>query len=122
MRRLPQVVLWVWVHVLQIALGNQILNPEEDKLNKSDRPLAANRITLRNAQILRWLTVPACLALSALYSAEVTYASLGIAVLSFMYNELGGHLNWISRSTILPVEYAFFETGACLVASTSSYE
>lgn len=107
------------MHLLQFDLGNQIINPEEDKLNKKDRPLASGRITLRNAHILRWLSVPACLVLSACYSTETVYASIAIAVLSFMYNELGGHLNWMSRSTLLPVDYAFFEIGACLVASES---
>ena len=120
-KRLPHVVFWIWMHLLQFDLGNQVLNPEEDKLNKSDRPLAANRITLHNAKILRWLSVPACLALSVCYSAEVAYASLAIAILSFMYNELGGHVNWINRSTLLPVDYAFFEIGACLVAGSSSH-
>lgn len=105
------------MHVLQIDIANQILDPEEDKANKPHRPLASNRITIRNARILRWLSVPACLLLSACYSVETVYASLGIAVLTIVYDELGGHVHWVNRSTLLPVGYAFFEVGACLVAS-----
>lgn len=55
--------------------------------------------------------------LSACYSVETVYASLGIAVLTIVYDELGGHVHWVNRSTLLPVGYAFFEVGACLVAS-----
>lgn len=104
------------MHCLQFDLGNQILNPEEDKLNKADRPLATGRISLPAARALRWLSVPACLVLSACYSAEAVYASLGSALLSGMYNELGGHRNWVTRTALLATNLACFELGACLVA------
>lgn len=104
------------MHCLQFDLGNQILNPEEDKLNKADRPLATGRISLPAARALRWLSVPACLALSACYSAEAVYASIGSALLSGMYNELGGHRNWVTRTALLATNLACFELGACLIA------
>lgn len=87
-------------------------------MNKPHRPLASKRITVHNAQILRWLSVPVCLLLSACYSLETLYASIAIATLTVIYDEMGGHVHWVNRSTILPVGYAFFEVGACLIAGS----
>ena len=39
---------------------------------------------------------------------------MAIAILTVIYDELGGHRDWMNRSTLLPVGYAFFEIGVCL--------
>src|ERR1700734_2784258 len=66
--RLPHVIFWVWLHLLQFDVSNQYLDPTEDTLNKPFRPIPSGRVTLRQAQILRWALVPICMALSTCYS------------------------------------------------------
>lgn len=115
---LPRVIFWTWLHLLQINLANQIINPEEDRLNKSSRPIVSDKITLYNAQILRWMSIPICLAVSMHYSSLLFYVSLTLATMTIIYNELGGHLNWIARGILLSIGYALFEIGACSLAGT----
>ncbi|EIW54163.1 uncharacterized protein TRAVEDRAFT_132393 [Trametes versicolor FP-101664 SS1] len=115
--RLPHVVFWVWLHVLQFDLSNQCMDPEEDAQNKRDRPLPAKRITLAQARFLRWAIVPVCLRLSALYSAETVYASIALAFLTLLYNELTAHRrHWVIRNLVNALGFASFEVGATLVA------
>ena len=123
--RLPHVVLWIWLHLLQFDVSNQTINPEEDTLNKSDRPVASGRISLEHALFLRWILVPICLAFSACYTLGTVYASASIFLFTILYNELGasaGH--WIFRHFTVGIGFASFEIGATLVGlgicSTSS--
>ena len=116
MSRLPHVVFWLWLHLLQFDIANQSVDPEEDARNKSWRPLPAKRITLQNARILRWALVPICLLWAASYSTQSLYASAFIAIIAVIYNdwEFGGQ--WFIRNILNAVILAFFEVGACLVA------
>ena len=117
MSRLPHVIFWVWLHLLQFDISNQTMDPDEDKMNKSDRPLPAKRMTLGYALIFRWLLVPVCFGLSALYSAQTFYASVALVTLTIIYDELHAHKgHWIVRNTINALGFASFETGATLVA------
>src|SRR5712691_8692838 len=67
--RLPHALLWLWVHALQFGLANQTLprSLAEDLLNHPDRPIPAGRISLRTARTLRWMMIPICFVLSAVY-------------------------------------------------------
>lgn len=96
------------------------MNPEEDEQNKKDRPLPSRRITLQNALILRWALVPACFALSALYSITTVYASVALCALTYIYDEMGTHSgHWLLRNVVNALGFASFEVGATLVACTS---
>ncbi|KAI0753485.1 UbiA prenyltransferase family [Daedaleopsis nitida] len=118
--RLLHVVFWVWFHVLQFDVSNQCMDPDEDAQNKSDRPLPAKRISIENAIRIRWLLVPACFALSLLYSVETFYASLALIILTLIYNEFGAHKgHWVIRNLVNALGFASFEAGATLVAGTS---
>jgi len=76
---------------------------------------------MRNALILRWLLVPICCAISALYSMDALYASISIALSTVLYNECGIHGgHWLIRNVIIALDYASFELGATLVASKSA--
>ena len=93
--------------------------PEEDEHNKRDRPLPSKRITLDSARVLRWVLVPACLALSACYSAECVGASIALCALTYIYDEAGaakGH--WLTRNIVNALGFASFEVGACLIAGS----
>jgi len=119
---LPHTIFWTWFHVLQFDVSNQTLDPEEDEFNKQDRPLPAKRITFRNAVILRWLLVPACWTLSACYSLETMYASMGLVALTVIYDELGAHsCHWAVRNLVNALGFVSFEVGASLVAGNNRH-
>ncbi|EJD04463.1 uncharacterized protein FOMMEDRAFT_28155 [Fomitiporia mediterranea MF3/22] len=113
---------WSWFLTFQHNIANQILHPEEDEHNKPFRPIPAKRITLKNARILRWVLVPACLALSAYYSVEVLYQCIPICILFFAYNDLDLNNHWFLRNAILAAEQWFFGIGVCLIAGTNRHE
>ncbi|KAF9223095.1 hypothetical protein BS17DRAFT_782373 [Gyrodon lividus] len=114
--RLPHVIFWIWMHLLQFNVANQVVDPEEDGRNKPSRPIPAGLISIRNATILRWLLIPACLLLSAMYSTHVFSVSVVIASLVIWYNELQGHEHWFSKNVMTAVGYSSFELGGTLVA------
>ncbi|EIW54169.1 uncharacterized protein TRAVEDRAFT_132197 [Trametes versicolor FP-101664 SS1] len=117
--RVPHIVFWVWLHLLQFDLSNQCMDPEEDAQNKRDRPLPAKRITLAQARFLRWAIVPVCLRLSALYSAQTVYASAALVFLTLLYNELTTHRrHYAIRNVVNALGFASFEVGATLVAGS----
>ncbi|TBU58488.1 hypothetical protein BD310DRAFT_1015166 [Dichomitus squalens] len=117
--RLPHVLFWVWLHLLQCDLSNQTMDPYEDEQNKNYRPLPAKRISLQEALRFRWYIVPACLVLSAMYSAEAVYASIALAGLTVLYNEFHAHRgHWVLRNLVNACGLASFELGATLIAGT----
>jgi 4-hydroxybenzoate polyprenyltransferase len=123
LKRLPHVIFWTWLHILQFDVSNQCLSLEEDKRNKSDRPLAAGRISVQHAVILRWALLPLCLFISLSYSVQVLYASVAMAALTIIYNECQAHAaHWSVRNILNAVGYATFEIGATLVAGTVHYQ
>ena len=118
---LPHVIFWIWFHLLQFDVSNQTTDPEEDKRNKPYRPIPAKRITLQNARILRWILVPAGWVLSSCYSIETVYASIGVCVFTYGYNEIGfssGH--WFGRNLFNALGLSWFEIGACLILGNSA--
>jgi len=117
---LLQVICWVWLHLLQFDLSNQCIGVEEDKLNKPDRPIPSGRISLENAWRLRWALIPICVAYSALYSTPLVLTSLGIALLTIVYNELGVHAgHWMGRNLSIALDYGLFELGATYVGGVN---
>ncbi|KAI0645051.1 UbiA prenyltransferase family [Trametes meyenii] len=115
--RLPHVVFWLWLHLLQFDVSNQTLAPDEDAINKSHRPLPAKRISNPNAVFLRWLLVPTCGLFSSIYSMQVVCASAALAALTVVYNELGasrGHC--LVRNLVNAFGLASLEIGATLIA------
>lgn len=100
-------------------MSNQTLSPEEDDLNKADRPLPSKRITLENAVRLRWILVPICFAVSGLYSAQTAFASIALVAVTIIYNELSAHSgHWAVRNLVNAVGLACFEAGSTLIART----
>ncbi|KAG6334282.1 hypothetical protein ID866_4810 [Astraeus odoratus] len=114
--RLLDTVFWVWLHLLQFNVANQIKAPEEDKINKPSRPIPAGRITVHDATILRWALVPICLAYSALYSTQLTWVSLSMLLFTTWYNEHGGDQESFSKNILTAIMYGCLELGGTLVA------
>ncbi|KAF9233761.1 UbiA prenyltransferase family [Melanogaster broomeanus] len=114
--RLPHVIFWIWIHLLQFNVANQVLDPEEDGRNKPSRPIPAGLISIRNATILRWSLIPISLLLSAMYSTHVFSVSVVLSSLVIWYNELRAHEHWFSKNVMTAVGYSSFELGGTLVA------
>ncbi|KAH9015170.1 UbiA prenyltransferase family [Lactarius hengduanensis] len=117
--RLFHIILWLWVHALQLALANQTLPLAiaEDALNHPDRPLPAGRISIHAARVLRWVMIPVCFLLSAAYGPRTALASVGASLFMLAYNEGGGaNGHWFIRNALNAVGYAVAEAGATLVA------
>lgn len=115
-------IWWIWLHLLQFDVSNQTLSPEEDAVNKADRPLPSKRITLENALRLRWALVPACWAVSALYSTQTLCASVFLVAFTVVYNELAAHSgHWLLRNAVNAAGFASFEAGATLIAGVLAF-
>ena len=115
-----QCVLWVWLHVLQFNLSNQVRDPEEDIRNKPWRPLPSGRITLANVFILKYMTTATCLLVSYSYSPCVLVSSAFLSLLIPMYHELHGDQHWLSKNLMNSVGYSCFAIGSTLVAGMTS--
>ncbi|KAG6369814.1 UbiA prenyltransferase family [Boletus reticuloceps] len=115
-RHIPGVMFWIWLHLLQFNVANQLVDPKEDGSNKSYRPIPAGLINVRDATILRWLLAPACLWLSASYSTYLFTISVVLASLFILYNELHGHEYWLSKNALTAMGLSLFELGGTLVA------
>lgn len=115
--RLLDTILWIWLHLLQFNVANQIKAPEEDKINKPSRPIPSGRMTVHDATILRWALVPICLAYSALYSVQLTFVSLSMLMFTMWYNENDGDKDALSKNLLTAVMYGCLEVGGTLVAA-----
>lgn len=116
--RIHQAAFWIWLHVLQFDVSNQTLDPEEDEMNKRDRPLPSKRLTLQQAIALRWVLVPVCWLWSLWYSVETFWASVALVTLTIIYDEMGAHRgNFVVRNVVNAAGFASFEVGSTLVAS-----
>jgi 4-hydroxybenzoate polyprenyltransferase len=104
------------MHLLKFDISNQIQDPEEDKRNKPDRPLPAGRITVQNAEDVRWLLVPVCLLFSAKYGMQALASSICFEALSIWYNDFGGHKVGFSKNILTATGYMCMEVGATIVA------
>ncbi|KAJ3928261.1 MAG: UbiA prenyltransferase family [Lentinula lateritia] len=112
-------VFWIWMHLLYFTVTNQTFgtSPEEDAVNKPNRPIPAKRISVDSAIILRWVLVPVNLALS-LYAGAVP-SGMTICVLTSIYCSGGGHSHWLSKNGCCAGFYALFEYGATQIADSS---
>ncbi|KAG1732896.1 UbiA prenyltransferase family-domain-containing protein [Suillus paluster] len=118
--RIPDTIIWIWMHLLKFDISNQIQDPDEDKRNKPDRPLPAGRITPQNAADLRWLLVPVCLFFSATsYGRQTLAASVCFEAFSIWYNEFGGNKTGLSKNLLTAIGYTCLEVGATIVAGSS---
>lgn len=117
-----QSILWLWLHVLQFNLSNQVRDPEEDKRNKPWRPLPSGRITLAQAIILKYITIATCLLLSYSYSPCVLISSASLSLIIPLYHEMHGDQHWLTKNLMGGGGYACFATGCTLVAAFDRYK
>jgi len=111
-----QAIFWIYLHLLEFNLSNQVHNPEEDKRNKPWRPLPSGRISLERAITLKRIAIVACLLISLHYGVQVFYASLLFAIFIPMHHELHGDQHWLTKNLMNAVGYSCFGIGSTLIA------
>ncbi|CAF9904425.1 MAG: hypothetical protein ALECFALPRED_008547 [Alectoria fallacina] len=116
-RRLPLVLLWIWMNLLPFTINNQ-KNPgaiKEDAMNKPWRTLPSRRMTPRQAERLMMALYPLAVGLSLPIGGF--RQSVGLVVLGTWYNNLaGGDANCFVRNLINACGYVCFTSGAMEVA------
>ncbi|KAG1798041.1 UbiA prenyltransferase family-domain-containing protein [Suillus variegatus] len=115
--------LWIWFHLLQFNIANQIQDPEEDRKNKPSRPIPAGRISVDSAADMRWVMVPICLLLSLWYGTQAMLASTVFAAMGLSKNALtailGGCLEVGATVAAGPLNSCIDKAGALVVALSS---
>ena len=112
--RLPQLVAWVWLYLLQFCAANQGYSTEEDALNKPYRPIPAGHISVGATVVLRWLLVPVCLGLSFAY--DIMYPGLSLTIAFVVYNEFGFDSAWYTKNFLNAVGLVSWNIGAAKIA------
>lgn len=107
-----QSLFWVWLHLLQFCIANQLVSVAEDQHNKPWRPVPAGLISSFQASILRWSAIIACIILSSFRRAHTS--SNVIIAMTFLYNDLGLHSHWASKNVATAIGYMAFNQGALL--------
>ncbi|KAH9988177.1 UbiA prenyltransferase family [Russula vinacea] len=113
--------VWVWFHQLMCNVSNQACSREEDKVNHPWRPLPSGRISEPQALALRWAIVACCVSLSSLYDPELVRTTLGLAAVTFAYDELGGASNVVGKALCAAGGYISFEVGATTIIGVMDF-
>ncbi|KAI0544497.1 UbiA prenyltransferase family [Xylaria curta] len=117
-RKLPSVILWVWLNLLPFNINNQRtqLAIEEDKVNKPWRPIPSGRISSDQAGIVMLVAHVIVQGASIFFSCGVQQAA-ALVVLGVWYNNLGGaDYHPLVRNAINALGYICFTSGAMEVA------
>jgi 4-hydroxybenzoate polyprenyltransferase len=109
-------VFWLWSVLLQFNLNNQTGSPEEDARNKPWRPIPSGRISLRNAIILRWISVVHCCILSLYLRTVTLIPSIFFTGLVVLYNLFGWDRNGLIKNLMNGFGYSAMALGTVLVA------
>lgn len=119
--RFPLVFLFNFLNNLVFTLSNQTapMAVEEDKINKPWRPIPSGRITSEQARRAMLVLIPVVLAFN--YAMGTLNEAMGIFVLTWMYNDLGGG-DELSRDAIIAIAFALFNGGSLRLAIPSPSE
>ncbi|KAI0014903.1 UbiA prenyltransferase family-domain-containing protein [Xylariomycetidae sp. FL0641] len=113
--RLSLVAVFNWYMVLVFELANQRspASVREDCLNKPHRAIPSGQVTSDEMRRALLCLVP----LAALFNhaLDVTVPGLGILVLTWVYNDLGGG-DGLGRDTVIAAAYALFNSASLLIA------
>ncbi|KAF4562505.1 hypothetical protein EYR36_004166 [Pleurotus pulmonarius] len=113
--KVPRAAFWLWIHLFQFCVANQVLSPEEDALNKPYRPIPSKLISVPAARALRWSLAPICLGLSWVYG--LLNNGVGLALAFALYNEFGLDSYWLSKNLLNAVGSVLWNVGAAKIAS-----
>jgi 4-hydroxybenzoate polyprenyltransferase len=110
---------WTWLHLLQLCIANQCMDPEEDALNRPWHPIPSGLISVAGARTIHLILYPSCLCLSAWLGPQwhtVSFTLVGLA-----YHELHFHAHWFTRNVCNAWLYGSLNAGAALVAAGTFY-
>ena len=113
--------MWVWIHQFMCNVSNQARGRVEDAVNKPWRPLPAGRVTEHQAFVLRWVTVAACFACSALHGPDLVLTTLGLFLTTLAYDEGGLSGHYFGKSLCNIGGYTTFEIGATKLMGASTF-
>ncbi len=113
--KVPRAAFWLWIHLFQFCVANQVLSPEEDALNKPYRPIPSKLISVPAARALRWSLAPVCLGLSWAYG--LLNNGVGLTLAFALYNEFGLDSYWLSKNLLNAVGSVLWNVGAAKIAS-----
>jgi len=105
--------------LLQFNLINQTVLPEEDAENKPWRPIPSGRISLRNAIILRWISIPLCALISSYFGTAVLISCIMFTFWASVYNFFDGDKNGFVKNLINGFGSCSLALGTTLVACMS---
>lgn len=117
LQRIPLIVFWVWINLLPFNIDNQrrLSSIEEDKINKSWRPLPSSRCTRAEAK-LTMIVLYAVAFLTSLYLGALTQCTI-LIFLGWVYNDLGGSdENFVIRNIINAAGFLTYGFGATIIA------
>lgn len=112
--RLPHVLGWIWLLLLQFCASNQSLSPNEDAINKPWRPIPAQRISVTATKWLRWILFPVCLVQSVAYGVVLPALAVNASIL--LYDTMKLDVHWITRNVCNGLAYVGFTFGAAHIA------
>ncbi|KAK0460551.1 UbiA prenyltransferase family [Desarmillaria tabescens] len=105
-------VIWLWLHLLQANVSNQMFSGHEDKLNKPWRPLPSRRITPRQARIFWWCLTILCFTVSALCGRVILFSSAALTLVEILHDDIGLSGNLVLKNLCNVGGYITFELGA----------
>lgn len=116
--RFPLVFLFNFLNNLVFDLANQTapMAVDEDKVNKPWRPIPSGRVTREQTRRAMLLVIP--LVMTFNYAVGTWNEGMGILVLTWMYNDLGGG-DELTRDMIIAVAFALFNGGSLRLAVPS---
>lgn len=117
-KRLPRVLVWIWINLLPFNIDNQRQTSSiaEDLVNKSWRPLPSGRLTPEQATYLMLTLYP--MAFCSSLALGGFWQCIGLMGLGYWYNDLkGGDRRCVVRNFINACGYLCFTSGALLVGS-----
>lgn len=125
--RFPLVFLYNFLNNLVFDLANQTapMAVEEDRVNKPWRPIPSGRVTEHQARRAMLVVIPLVMAFN--YFMGTWNEGMGIMVLTWMYNDLGGG-DELTRDAIIAIAFALFNGGSLRLsvptpaAGAGSYE
>ena len=116
--RTPRIMLWNWLNLFLFDLDNQFQPGSvlEDSVNKPWRAIPSGRLTAKQARRLLLFTIPSVFA-ATLWLGGLR-ESVTLAVMTWMYNDLGGADDSIvTRNALNGLGYMCYSSGSMIVAA-----
>ncbi len=92
-------VLYFWLYLWAFCLANQVEGLDEDKLNKTQRPLVQGLVSIRGA-LLRWAIISFLFCIVGLWISVLQWALLWLMVI-ILHNFCGWAKHWFAKNLLM---------------------